>query len=42
MKNEEIIANLSLYERVIFKIHRKLFTKFYHHVRISIVNTMLK
>ena len=38
MKNN----NYSLYERIILKIHKKLFTKIYHKVRIEIVNSILK
>ena len=29
MKIEEIVRNLSLYERIIFKVHRKLFVAIY-------------
>ena len=40
------ILNLSkdhnLYERIILKIHKRLFTKIYHKIRIEIVNSVLK
>ena len=42
MKIEEIVKDLSLYERIILKIHKKLFTKLYHYIRIEIINAILK
>lgn len=38
MKNN----NYNLYERIILKIHKRLFTKIYHKTRIEIVNSILK
>lgn len=38
MKNN----NYSLYERIILKLHKRLFTKIYHKIRIEIVNNILK
>ena len=32
----------NLYERIILKIHKRLFTKIYHKTRIEIVNSILK
>lgn len=42
MKIEEIVRNLSLYERIILKIHKRLFTKVYHCIRIELINNILK
>lgn len=36
------LKEFSLYERCILKIHKRLFKKFYHYVRIEIVNSVLK
>lgn len=38
---DEVVKKLSFRERVIFKIFRKIFTKFYNIVRINIVNNFL-
>lgn len=41
MKIEEIIQDLNLYEKAIIKIHRKLFNRIFHKIRIEIVNKIL-
>lgn len=38
---DEVVKELNFRERVIFKIFRKIFTKFYNIVRINIVNSFL-
>lgn len=37
-----LVKKYSLYERIIIKLHKRLFIKFYHKSRIGIVNNMLK
>ena len=38
---DEVVKELSFRERIILKIFRKTFTKFYNIVRIDIVNNFL-
>ena len=38
----DLSRNYNLYERIILKIHKGLFTKIYHKIRIEIVNNILK
>lgn len=35
------LRKFNFYERLILKIHKKLFNKFYHYTRIEIVNKIL-
>lgn len=39
---DEVIKELNWRERVILKIHKKIFRKIYHIIRIKIVNLILK
>jgi len=41
-KLDEVIKELNLRERIIYKIHKKIFRKIYHIIRINIVNSILK
>lgn len=40
-KENKDLKEFNLYERLILKIHKKLFSKFYHYTRIEIVNKIL-
>lgn len=39
---DEVIKELNWRERIIFKIHKKMFRKFYNIIRINFVNSILK
>lgn len=35
---KEVLKNCSLYERIIIRIHYKIFIKFFNEIRIDIIN----
>ncbi len=39
---KEMLQNFNLYERIIIRIHKKLFIKYRNRIRINIVNQMLR
>lgn len=39
---DEVMKELNWRERIVLKIHKKVFKKFYHIIRIKIVNLILK
>lgn len=41
MEINEVIKDLSLYENIIVRIHKKLLNKIFHRIRIEIVNKIL-
>ena len=39
---KEILQNFNLYERIVIRVHRKLFIKYRNKIRIDIVNQALR
>ncbi len=39
---KEILQKFNLYERIVIRIHKRLFIKYRNRIRINIVNQMLR
>lgn len=39
---KEMLQNFSLFERIIIRVHKRLFIKYRNRIRINIVNQMLR
>ena len=39
---KEMLQNFNLYERIVIRVHKKLFLKYRNKIRIDIVNQLLR
>lgn len=42
MEIKDLVKELNIYERIVIRLHKKLFMKVYHSMRINVVNVILK